>query len=408
MSEGRRMLFLSHTAPAPPVSGERQRAFNLLRQLVERDWEVSLFCMEHGEVPPEELEQLRELAPSGLLVQPQPHPAWRVARSRLDVLRGRPFQRSFFLNRSSRRAFHSWLAEREFDVVMVALIYMLTYLPPELANRTILDSQNAEFHRLQSMASAQSRGGRAIAARMQLRAVERLERESAAAVARTTAVSQTEVDYFERFAPGRVDLVPNGVDTQRLAFDEQVPDDPQLLFLGSLDYGANVDALRFLIEDVLPCVQHPGVRLVVIGSNPRAEVRRIAGRSPHAVDLVGRVPLAEPYFSGSRMLLVPLRFGGGTRLKILESFARGCPVVSTTVGCEGIAVSDERELLIADGAPALAEAIDRLLDNPELGKQIARNGRALVELSYDWSTITDRLEESFELVKRSVAGSNGA
>ena len=406
MSDGRRVLFVSHTAPAPPVSGERQRAFNLLRQLVERDWEVSLFCLEHGPVAAEELEQLQELAPGGLLVQPQPHPAWRVARSRLDVLRGRPFQRSFFLNRASRRTFHAWLAERDFDVVMVALIYMLTYLPPELASRTILDSQNAEFHRLQSMASARSRGGRAIAARMQLRAVERLEREAAAGVARTTAVSQTEVDYFEKFAPGRVDLVPNGVDTRRLAFEEGVPEASQVLFLGSLDYGANVDALRFLIEEVLPRVQHPHVRLVVIGSNPRAEVRRIARHSPHAVELVGRVPQAEPYFSGSRMLLVPLRFGGGTRLKILESFARGCPVVTTTVGCEGLAVGDERELLIADGAPALARAIDRLLRDPALGTQLARNGRALVERSYDWSTITDRLESSLELARESGSTEN--
>ncbi|MGI9657816.1 MAG: glycosyltransferase family 4 protein [Gaiellaceae bacterium] len=403
MSDGRRILFVSHTAPAPPVSGERQRAFNLLRELGERDWEVSLFCIEHGQLAPDALEQLHELAPGGLLVQPQPHPAWRVARSRLDVLRGRAFQRSFFLNRSSRRAFHSWIAGQEYDVIMVALIYMLAYLPPELASRTVLDSQNAEFHRLQSMASAKSGRGRALAARWQLRAVEQFEREASAGVARTTAVSQTEVDYFERFAPGRVDLVPNGVDTTRLIFEERSSSQPQVLFLGSLDYGANVDALKFLIEDVLPRVRHSSVRLIVAGSNPRPEVRRIATRSPHAVELVGRVPDAAPYFSGSRMLLVPLRFGGGTRLKILESFARGCPVVSTTIGCEGIGVEDERELLVADGAPALAEAIDRLLENPQLGERLAHGGRQLAEASYDWSTITDRLEETLESVKEARA-----
>ena len=96
------------------------------------------------------------------------------------------------------------------------------------------------------------------------------------------------------------------------------------------------------------------------------------------------------------MLLVPLRFGGGTRLKILESFARGCPVVSTTVGCEGLAVEDERELLIADGAPALARSIDLLLSNPKLGQRLATSGRALVEAEYDWATIADRLEDSLE------------
>lgn len=398
MSDRARVLFLSHTAPAPPVSGERQRAFNLLRKLVERDWDVSLFCIEHGAIEPAAMEQLRELAPGGLLVQPQPHPAWRIARSRLDILRGRAFQRSFFLNRSSRTALHGWLAGRDYDVVIVALIYMLAYLPPELRARTVLDSQNAEFHRLRSMASARSQHGRALAARWQLSAVEAFEREAATGVARTTAVSQAEVDYFERFAPGRVDLVPNGVDTKDLAFDDGVPPEPQILFLGSLDYGANVDALRFLIEDVLPRVGHPGVKLVVAGSNPRAEVERIANRSPHAVRLVGRVPDAGPYFSGSRMLVVPLRFGGGTRLKILESFARGCPVVSTTVGCEGLSVEHERELLVADGAQALAHQIDRLLAEPALGRQLARRGRELVETTYDWASIVGTLESALESV----------
>ena len=97
MSDGRRVLFVSHTAPAPPVSGERQRVFNLMRELVERDWEVSLFCIEHGPLAAAELEQLHELAPGGCSCSHKPHPAWRGARSRLDVLRGRAFQRSFFL-----------------------------------------------------------------------------------------------------------------------------------------------------------------------------------------------------------------------------------------------------------------------------------------------------------------------
>ncbi len=396
MTARRRVLFVTHTAPIPPVSGERLRAFNLMRELVRRKWEVSLFSIEHGPVASDDLESLNSISPAGVLVQRRPRPAWRLARSRLDVLRGRAFQDKFFLNRRSRRAFHEWLGGQEFDVVVVALSYMLTYLPAELRCRTVLDSQNAEYHRLQSMASADSLSLRSLAARSQLKAVERFERDATQSVARTTAVSQREVAYFQQFTPGRVDLVPNGVDTQGLPVISEEAPDPQILFVGSLDYGANVDAVGFLIEEVLPRITHTGVRLVVVGSNPRSEVQRLAKRSPKAVEIVGRAPSTEPYFAASRMLLVPLRFGGGTRLKILESFARGRPVVTTTVGCEGLDVEHEHDLLIADGAAALAQAIDRLLGDPELGRRLTLNGRQLVEQKYDWSAIAGQLEKSLE------------
>jgi glycosyltransferase involved in cell wall biosynthesis len=272
----------------------------------------------------------------------------------------------------------------------------------------VLDSQNAEYHRLQSMASADSFNARSLGARFQLKPVERFEREATQSVARTTAVSRSEVEYFERFTPGRVDLVPNGVDTKALSFRERQSTDAQILFVGSLDYGANVDAAGFLIEDVLPRVEHPGVRLVVVGSNPRAEVQRLAKRSGSIVEVVGRVPTTDPYFANSSMLVVPLRFGGGTRLKILESFARGCPVASTSVGCEGLDVEHERELLIADGAPALAQAIDRLLADPELGRALAREGRQLAEKAYDWSAIADEFEHSLEQVIESTLRAQNA
>lgn len=396
MNARRRVLFMTHTAPVPPVSGERLRAFNLMRELGRRDWDVSLFSIEHGALAADDLEELHSIAPGGVLLERQPRPTWRLARSRLDVLRGRAFQRTFFLNRGARRSFHRWLQGREFDVVVVGLSYMLTYLPPELARRTVLDSQNAEYHRLRSMASAELLGIRALGARSQLKAVERFERDATQMVARTTAVSQHEVEYFERFTPGRVDLVPNGVDTRSLEVITEVAPRPQLLFVGSLDYGANVDAVGFLMQDVLPRVCYPDIRLVVVGSNPRAEVKRLAKRSPKTVEIVGRAPDTEPYFAASSMMVVPLRFGGGTRLKILESFARGRPVVTTSVGCEGLDVEHEREILIADGAPALAQSIDRLLGDPDLSRRLTAEGRRLAERSYDWEAIADKLERSLD------------
>jgi glycosyltransferase involved in cell wall biosynthesis len=311
-----------------------------------------------------------------------------------DLATRQPVYRDFFADDSSVRAFRDWLEGRNADV-LVAGLYMLPYLPPASYSRLVLDSHNAEARRVAAMAAA-GRGPRSWAAALQVEPVRRYEAAAARAARRVVAVSPVEREYFEEIAPGKVDLVPNGVDCAAIAARRSVPASRSLLFLGSMDYSANVDAVANLVQNVLPHVRSRDVELLVVGSNPRREVHRIARRAPGnvRVDVAGFVPDTAPYFESSRILVVPLRYGGGTRLKILEALARGIPVVSTASGCEGLELKDGSEILVRDEPEGFAAAIDELLVDDELCSRIARAGRLAVEQRYDWEAIGGRFAAS--------------
>jgi polysaccharide biosynthesis protein PslH len=395
-----RVLMLMHTTPLPLVSGERVRNFHLLRELARRDWTVSLFALRHGPAPtPEDEVTLAGLCKRVVLEDLDASSLVRYRRLATSVLTRTAFHRRFFYSAEAARRLSAWLDEEPFDAVVAESLYMYPYLPAAVRPRVVLDTLNAEVSRVRAMASVLGRSPRGLAARLQLEPVARFEAEASRSVARVIAVSEEERRYFEELAPGKVDVVPNGVDCEAIAARTGVPADPRLLFVGSMDYSANVDAVEHLIDEVLPKLERRDSKVQIVGSNPRPAVRRAAERSPFDVEVLGHVPSTEPYFEAARLLVVPLRFGGGTRLKILEALARGVPVVSTPLGCEGLGLVHERDVVVADGPAALAAAVDRLLGDGELCLSLSREGRKTVEERYDWR----RLGERFEQVVSGVA-----
>jgi polysaccharide biosynthesis protein PslH len=397
----RRVLMLTHTAPLPLVSGERVRNFHLLRELASRDWAVSLFALAHGPSPsPEDEEKLASICERVVLEPVDASPPARYRRLVTSVLTRTAFHRRFFYSAKAARTLSAWLEEEPFDAVVAESLYMYPYLPATVRPRVVLDTLNAELRRVEAMASVLGRSPRGIAARLQLKPVARFEAEASRSVARVVAVSDEEQRYFEQLAPGKVDVVPNGVDCEAIRPRSGVPAEPRLLFVGSMDYSANVDAVGYLIDDVLPRLRRRDAVVEIVGSNPRPAVRRAGERSALRVEVLGHVASTEPHFTAARVLVVPLRFGGGTRLKILEALARGVPVVSTSLGCEGLGLVHERDVIVADGAAELAAAIDRVLDDDELCLRLSEAGRKTVEERYDWR----RLGERFEQVVGRVAG----
>ena len=395
MAEARKALVLAHEPPLPAISGTRVRTLNLMLQLAKRGWNVSLFALAVGE-PPEDVERrrLEEICDRVVL---QPFASSRAARYRRAALarvRGRAFQERFFFSGPAARRLGEWLEGERFDAILASQLYMYPYVPERLRASTALDCHNVERHRVETMASSLWPRPRGVAARLQLGAVTRWERDAARSVGRVLAVSEPEREYFETFAPGRVSLVPNGVDCVSYAMRRELPAEPRVLFVGSMDYSANSDAVEFMIREILPAVRNRNARITVVGGGPSRAIRREADSAALPTEVTGRVPSTEPYFRRSRLMAVPLRFGGGTRLKILESLARGVPVLSTDVGCEGLGLRHERDVIIADDPRRFAEWIDRLLSDDELCSSLARNGRETAEQRFDWSAIGDQLQEA--------------
>jgi glycosyltransferase involved in cell wall biosynthesis len=170
-----------------------------------------------------------------------------------------------------------------------------------------------------------------------------------------------------------------------------------VLFFGALDYYPNHDAVLHLLRSAWPPIaaRHPDARLVIVGQKPPPEI--LAFRGPR-VEVTGRVDDVRPHLAAAAVTIAPLRVGGGTRFKILEAMAMGRPVVSTTLGAEGIEAAPGRHLLIADDDASFAAAVGRVLDDAPLADELGRAGRALVEERYSW----DAAARSMEALYRSV------
>ena len=215
-----------------------------------------------------------------------------------------------------------------------------------------------------------------------------MEKQLAAAASVLMTVSDTEQDHFQKLGGRNVRLVPNGVDCA--AFSKypigRNPDRPTILYLGALSWQPNAKAAEFMARDVMPRIlaERPDARLLIVGRNPGPEVTALSNL-PN-VEVHANVPDVGVYFEQSSLMAVPLDSGGGTRLKILEAFAAGLPVVSTAVGCEGIDCRHGEHLWVAERdqfAKGLLEAIDA----PQLATEFAERGRQLAEETYDWSVI---------------------
>ena len=203
-------------------------------------------------------------------------------------------------------------------------------------------------------------------------------------------------------------VVINGVDTAAHETIDAGANPPRLAYVGSMYYPPNTQAVGYFCAEVLPRIRQrvPGVEFWAIGSNPTEAIRRL--HDPAAgVHVTGTVPDVRPLLSGCAASVVPLLVGGGTRLKILEAMAAGIPVVSTTVGAEGIEVRDGRDIFLADDPDAFASRCADLLEDPALRRRLAEAGRLTVK-RYDWSVAGRQLLEVYERLDRAEPGSRRA
>ena len=173
------------------------------------------------------------------------------------------------------------------------------------------------------------------------------------------------------------------------------PEPDRMLFFGANNYFPNHDALLYFIDEVLPKVieRRPNAKLSIVGPGVQPAVQE--RQSPH-VEIVGFVDDLMPHLERASVVVVPLRIGGGTRLKIVEAMAKSKAIVSTRIGAEGIDLQHERDVLLADSPTDLAEQIVRVLSEPELGKRLGQHARVLAEQRYAWSAIVQRLEAFYE------------
>lgn len=265
-------------------------------------------------------------------------------------------------------------------------------LPARPPQPVLLFQHNVESMIFKRHASASRNPLKRLLYWIQWRKILELERSSAAFADAQVAVSDSDADFFRtRLGMDNVlGAVPTGVDCEYFQPPESPPARPRMAFLGSMDWDANQDAVRWFADEILPRIQKrvPAAEFLVIGRNPPAWLRdRAAGDS--RVHVTGTVPDVRPDMASAKVMVLPLRIGGGTRIKIYEAMAMGVPVVSTRVGAEGLDVLHGGNILLADTAEQFADACIGLLEQPGEAARISAAARRHVAERYSWEGVTE-------------------
>jgi sugar transferase (PEP-CTERM/EpsH1 system associated) len=396
-----RVLFLALYPPYPPNDGGRIRTFNILKQVAERH-EVCLITFADPSVHDVSLESMRTFCAEVISV-PKPAARQRSWHAKLrDQRRREPIALDQYRSREMADVLRGLAGSGQFDVVHVDHIYLAQYVEDLAPLPAVLTHHNVEAIAQQRILSLQPAplSPRHWFAKREHQRWARYEAEISRRFAALVTVSKREAAYFQERVPGMPTfVVPNGVDTTYFQPADGCGDpvrDHTLLFTGRMDYPPNVDAVTWFCQEVFPLIRqaHPTVRFSIVGRDPTPEVRALADLP--GVTVVGAVPDMRPHFADAAVCVVPLRLGAGTRLKILESMAAGVPVVSTSLGCEGLDIQPDKDLTIANTVPGFAGQVCRLIESPRMRAEFAYHARARVEQEYDWRRIAAAQERAYE------------
>jgi sugar transferase (PEP-CTERM/EpsH1 system associated) len=383
-----RILFLAHRIPYPPNKGDKIRAFHEVRHLSRRH-EVHLACLVDREEDFDYLRNLEEICKTVTAVSLGKVSAY--FRTGWSLLRGRPLSPAYFSSPELRWLVSGMLERMAFERVVVFSSSMAPYVASHRGCPKILDMVDVDSDKWRQYAA------RAPFPRSKLYALEanrlsRYERELATDFDQVVFVAAPELELYRRTArQAQAVVVTNGVDTTYFFPPEQRVTAPRLVFTGAMDYHANVDAMTYFCDDVLPLIRArlSDTELTIVGSNPTPAVRRLAARA--GVTVTGTVPDVRPYLASARVFVAPFRIARGIQNKILEALATGLPVVVSPVASAALPAGEG--WIEAPDREAFAGAVVALLQNPTNWEKASREARRLVEKHFDWSRSMELFEE---------------
>ena len=389
------ILYVTFGLPYPPDSGARIHDFNIIKQAA---LEHNVLLVSQLEFP-EEARHLPDLEPYcdfvDVVAPLSPSPWRQIGAAVRGMSVGRPPACAPFFNDELVSKIRQVVTNRAVDILQIehsVLAPHVVGIPPGHRCKRILSFQNLAVAQYRTMLQMQTSPMERLLFLVKWLAMLRWEARYAKKFDHCLVVSPTELEQLQASNPGlSVSLIENGVDTTRFQRLPEADQGNDLLFVGTMGYRPNADAVLYFHEKILPLIKRrvPDARLVIVGNTQGAKLERLSAASD--VILTGKVPDVIPCYGRSRIAIAPLRAGGGTRLKILEAMALGRPVVTTALGCDGLEVEDGRHVMIADRPEEFAERVVRLLTDRALGDGLTRRARALVESRYEWSVIGRKL-----------------
>jgi len=388
-----RILYITDYLPFPLISGDRIRVYNIIRR-ISRGNELSLLVLFGAPDMSESILHLREFCEQVEVINHK----WPDPISCLpDLLRyfigGKPIELRLLYSKEMADKIHELTSESNFDIVHIENSRLALYrenINPNSHSLSVLAFQNIAYDQYARISLIEKNIIAKLRARLFSWQLRSWEPSYAGKFTRCLTVSDVDRKILlARNTDLQLEVIPNGIDTKKYQFLNAEQNSLNLLFIGSMSYAPCVDGAVYFCTQVLPHVQQAikYVDVWIVGANPAPEVIGLASDRVH---VTGYIEDILPYYKQAAVSVVPLRAGGGTRLKILEAMALGRPVVSTTIGCEGLEVVDGEHLLIADAPYQFAVKTVQLLTDKVLYCHIADNARRLITRKYDWDVIAQR------------------
>ena len=391
------ILMLTPYLPYPPNSGGRSRTFNLVKHL--RDYyRITLVCFGRPEEQAFDLAPMRDLCEL-IVVDRAPSPS-QIKAALLSLTSPRPVTMRLYHTPEMEQTVLRVLQERSIVLIHVESFYMLPNLPSQLGVPVLLSEPAVEYiawwRHAQVAAPWYSRPGIALEA-LKMRLWEPRAWADATVVGVMSGVDEAAI---KQATPGVQTIhAPNGVDVEFFQPDDSVKrDNRTLVYVGDYKYFPNTDAMLYFAAEILPLIRkrRGDAQLMIVGKDPPPELIALHNDPDTAVTVTGLVDDIRPYLQSSALFVCSLRSGSGTRFKLMEALACGCPVVSTPVGAEGLDAQDGTHMLLRDSPRAFADAVLDLLEHPEKGADMGRQGRAWVTDHHAWAHSAALLREAYD------------
>jgi polysaccharide biosynthesis protein PslH len=402
-----RILWVKANKLLPLHSGGDIRSYNILRQLA-AGHEVTLLSYYDGPPDAEYETVLTQHFPGAVPLATGKNDA-TVLRRGLDYLlrlaNPEPYAVGRFASARVERRLKEWYLGKAFDAAVCDFLDGAVNFPPDLTIPTVLFQHNVESEIWRRHATTESNPAKKLMYRVEFAKMLAYEQKMVRRFHHVIAVSQHDRELMSAWvdAPG-ITVVPTGVDLQQFRPDPSLREvGPLVMFVGAMDWEPNIDAVEHFCQEIWPAIQARFVtaRFRIVGRNPDRRVQRLTSSS---IEVTGSVPSVVEHLREAAVVVVPLRVGGGTRLKIYEAMATGKAVVSTSVGAEGLEVTDGRDIVLADDPNAFAEAVVMLLRDPERRRNYERAAAACAA-RHEWPAIGEKfLDVLRTLVKDASVG----
>lgn len=394
------ILFLAHRIPFPPIKGDKIRSFHEIKLLSQKH-RISLVCLADDKRDLQYADNLHSYCQSVDVVYLSPIQAKLQALLALFTSR-KPLSLPYFFSKTLYSIVQQKLREQQYDIILIFSSSMAQYVTHIHEIPKVMDFVDVDSDKWAQYAKY-ARFPYSYIYRLESRRLRSYEAFIAKTFQYSIFVSPKEKEDFQKSvgSEARVEAIAHGIDITMFHPSDEPYDPNRLVFTGAMDYFANVETMLYFVREILPLIQQkiPHVILYIVGSKPAPEIIRLGEQYTNIV-VTGFVEQIQPYVIQSAVFVAPMRIGRGINNKILEAMAMGVPVITSSLGFEGIPGEPQRDIFVADDPHEFARYTCTLMLNPEQRKAVAIRARKTIEEQCNWEKNIEQLEMLLENVQQ--------